>query len=169
MDTLEALYRQVVPANARTLFSSLAGNKAPITEADFTSQELDVIRAMHNKKAGHQSYFDYPTKQAQRGAGFTFDGPLDLIVNSVSDPAFSMMGTLGSYSTQDTPTGLQAKDRYNFDNFDIYKIKRDTPHLEMMKRLWQWRDSPAGLLDMFLMRYMPEINREVNIQIPRTK
>lgn len=167
MGGLQELYRHAVPANARTLLGSLFGDRSPITEKNFTSEELEVIKKMHTAKAGNQTYFDYPTKQAQRGAGFTFDGPLDLIVNSYLNPSYSMMGTLGSFNTKDTPNGIEATDRYNFDNLDSYKIRKDTPHSEMLRRAWVWKDSPAGLLDMLLMRYMPELDREVKINIPK--
>ena len=41
---------QLVPTNARVFGSTVLGNTAPITEADLSSEELDVLRSMYESK-----------------------------------------------------------------------------------------------------------------------
>lgn len=166
MSDLYSIYKKSVPANARTLLESLF-TKEPITENNFTEEELNVIREMAKLKQPAVSYFDYPQKEeAQRGAGFTFDNPLELIKKSYENPSYSMMGTLGSYNIKEDKNSITATDRYNFDNKDIYKMTGKEDVLDMIRRMWKWKDSPAGALDQLLIRY-GNIDRPVNIKIKK--
>ena len=50
MDGLEDLYRRAVPTNIRTLGESLLGNTSPITEKDFSPQELKTLSELYNTR-----------------------------------------------------------------------------------------------------------------------
>ena len=47
---LNQLYKTVVPTNARILIDTIRGQTAPLTEVDFSSDELDALRQMYNQK-----------------------------------------------------------------------------------------------------------------------
>ncbi len=160
------LYKKHVPANARTLLESLLGNKDKITERDFTAEELSVLRELAKKNKENVSYFDYP-RDGQRGGGFIFDSPIDAAVSSYKDPAYSMMGTLGSFNLTQDEKNIYAKDRYNFDNKAHYKMTGNEDLPEMLRRAWQYRTSPAGMIDQLLIRYGKGIDRDVDITIPK--
>lgn len=166
----QSVYRSAVPVNARILLESISNSKKPITEDDFTPEELEVIRQMHTKNpSGAQAYFDYPTEEARRGAGFIFDSWVDAATKSYKDPAYRMMSTLGGYTTTEDDNNIYANDTYKFDNFPIYKITPDASNSVMLNRAMAWMGSPAGMLDQLMMRYIPEIRRPVNIKIPKVQ
>lgn len=41
---LSSFYKQAVPVNARTFLDTIFGNRDPITEKDFTKEELDTLK-----------------------------------------------------------------------------------------------------------------------------
>ena len=49
MNFLENLYRAVVPVNVRTFAETALGNRQPITEKDFSPEELQAVRDTVNK------------------------------------------------------------------------------------------------------------------------
>lgn len=49
-DMFDNIYKRAVPANARIFMSTVAGNRSPITEKDFTDTELSTLRDLYNEK-----------------------------------------------------------------------------------------------------------------------
>ena len=50
------LYKTLVPVNARTLIDTMRGETAPITEANFSKDELDVLKKMYEtRKAANEA------------------------------------------------------------------------------------------------------------------
>jgi hypothetical protein len=97
----------IFPVDARTYFQTLFGNREPITERDFSANELTNIRAAieANQRRtganarGNVGYADYP-KGDQIGPGY------EPIAN-----------TLGRFNYRRMPSGeIVATDRYDFLN-----------------------------------------------------
>jgi hypothetical protein len=56
MDDLSSMYKKAVPVNARTFLSTVFGNREPITERDFSEEELQTLRqTVENAKDTHAS------------------------------------------------------------------------------------------------------------------
>jgi hypothetical protein len=117
-------YKKAVPAHIRTFAETLAGNKDPITEDNFTPEELEQVRSavrqskttprpkhyvQNEGKKGFKEveepkntvhYKDYPTKK-----------DLDLRASSAA------RNTLGRFRYDQTPDGKTvAKDTYDFED-----------------------------------------------------
>ena len=117
-DDEESLVKRVIPSQVRTFASTLAGNKEPITEKDFSKGELsqarDAImrsRAANLKKGtdkldetvGYQHYGDDEKRQKNTARDFS---PL---------PQDAIRNTLGRFKYEKTPEGrLIATDSYDF-------------------------------------------------------
>lgn len=52
---LNSIYQSLVPSNARFFMESALGNRAPITEKDFSPEELSSLRDLYNKKNSYNS------------------------------------------------------------------------------------------------------------------
>lgn len=139
----ENQYRKHVPAHIRTFVETLAGKKSPITESDFTPEELEQIRAAvrsskttqrpkhYVKPEGEKEfkaieepantvhYKDYPTKK-------------DFDLSS----AAAARNTLGRFHYEKLPDGRTvAIDKYDFDN-DLVDIgERPSSEYERMSTL----------------------------------
>ena len=137
--------RSVVPAQVRTFAETLMGKRAPITEKNFTEEELQQARdavkrsrlrsaqavyhdpTATNGDSGATKYEDYgglKAKQARK----------DLDVSKES----AMRNTLGRFRYEKTPEGrLVAKDTYDFDD-DLVGVApgiRKTAEYEKMNPL----------------------------------
>lgn len=97
----------IFPVDARTYFQTLFGNREPITERDFSANELANIQAAIEanqrrtgaSNRGNVGYADYP-KGDQIGAGYE---PIE--------------NTLGRFNYRRLPSGeIVATDRYDFFN-----------------------------------------------------
>ena len=115
----------VFPVDARTYFQTLFGNREPITERDFSSSELENIRAAiaaSQARTGAQArgavgYADYP-KGAQIGPGYE---PIET--------------TLGRFNYRQLPNGeLVATDRYDFLNDERRPSVEDYERMGALQR-----------------------------------
>jgi hypothetical protein len=117
--TSQNIKNALVPVNMRKYISHLLGDRSPITESDFTEKDLDAIRYAIEKQGGGSSgtigYGDY-SPQGFSDFGNPGEGPLDLLKNSYTDPAYRMETTLGMASYRQLPDGSYVvEDRYNFN------------------------------------------------------
>jgi hypothetical protein len=115
----ESLVKSLIPAQIRTFASTLAGNRDPITEKDFTQSELDQARSAImrsrtdqlnkfrkrklDETVGYQHYGDDEKRQKDTMRDFS---PL---------PQDAMRNTLGRFAYKKDPNGhLIATDSYDF-------------------------------------------------------
>ena len=140
----------VIPSNMKLFAEYMLGSNSPITEEDFTQEELQLMRAqIMRKQAENQKNED---KWRNQVAGMSPDHPdfematkklrsyedtkdrtaLDAyddvdwdkesVLSSFSDPAYNLATTLGSYSAHQTPEGLVVKDEYDWGDTDTSKL-----------------------------------------------
>jgi hypothetical protein len=138
--TLGSVYKKAVPAHIRTFAETLAGNKDPITEDNFTPEELEQIKSAVRKskttprpkhyvqnegKKGFKEieepkntvhYKDYPTKR-----------DLDLSSSAAA------RNTLGRFRYDQTPDGRTiAKDTYDFGDDLVEHGERSSAEYKAM-------------------------------------
>jgi hypothetical protein len=101
-----------IPAQVRTFASTLAGNRDPITEKNFTKAELQQMRSAieRSKKRGSQKstvdYADYGDDSKRQQMAFKDFSVL---------PKDAARNTLGRFKYEKTPEGrLVAIDNYDF-------------------------------------------------------
>jgi hypothetical protein len=116
---IQGVKNALIPVNVRQYVSHLTGNRSPITEAQFTPEDLDAIRYAIAKQGGGASgligYGDYGP-QGWSTFGDPKEGPLDMLYKSYTDPAYRMETTLGGASYRRLPDGSYVvEDRYNFN------------------------------------------------------
>mgnify|MGYP006274081157 CR=1 FL=1 len=123
----------LIPAQVRTFVGTLAGNRDPITEKDFTPEELAQARkAINNsyKRQLRDVNFSPDTAKYKNYEGLTKLGILDPTVgyadysrkgsrtpatDSSVAPSAAMRNTLGRFKYEKTPEGrLVATDTYDF-------------------------------------------------------
>ena len=119
VDRLQRVKNALIPVNVRQYASHLAGNVSPITERQFTPEDLEAIRFAIAKRGGGEKgqigYGDY-SKAGFSSFGDPSEGPLDMLYKSYTDPAYRMETTLGMASYRKLPDGSYVvEDRYNFN------------------------------------------------------
>ena len=138
----ESLVKKIVPAHLRTFVSTLAGNRSPITEKDFTKAELEQARNAVIKSRDRQTgksfikeegkplrqNYDPTVGYKDYGKGME-EGRQDFNVGSGA----AMRNTLGKFDYEKTPEGrLIAKDNYDFKD-DLVKEAKVRPSAEYEK------------------------------------
>ena len=126
-----SLVKKIVPAQVRTFVSTLAGNKNPITEKDFTEDELKQARDAVTKSRERQTGKRFIKEEGDKLARQHYDETVDYKdygkgmnnmrrdFNVGSDAA--MRNTLGRFKYEKTPEGrLVATDNYDFKD-DLIK------------------------------------------------
>lgn len=94
----------ILPTPAKLYLDSVvSGKKEPITEADFSPEELAAIRKMiGNKAQGGITYADYDAS-SQPG------------LSSLLSPAGRVANSLGQFNYQADPEGATVTDDYDFN------------------------------------------------------
>jgi hypothetical protein len=118
--------------------------------ADYVNR-IAARRASYDKTRGKTSvqYNDYPDEKAAP----TFDGWLNSVWKSYTDPAYRMKTVLGSFNAYDTPQGAEIKDQYKFDNKRFYNtfynadFNKDSA-LDLLKKA----HGPIDFLDMLMIK-----------------
>jgi hypothetical protein len=124
-----------------------------------TTAALDTYDRTKNKTSVR--YNDYPDKLAAP----TFDSWLNTVWKSYTDPAYRLKTTLGSFNVQETPTGLVATDKYDFDAADFYARKGKPPAEMSTAEMWKRSNGPVDFLDMLMIKRGAP-SRNVNIKLP---
>jgi hypothetical protein len=138
-----SLVKKIVPAQVRTFVSTLAGNKDPITEKDFTEAELKQARDAVVKSRERQTGKRFIKEEGDKLARQHYDPTVDYKdygkgmdntrrdFNVGSDAA--IRNTLGKFSYEKTPEGrLIAKDNYDFKD-DLVKESKVRPSADYEK------------------------------------
>ena len=128
-----SLVKKIVPAQVRTFVSTLAGNKNPITEKDFTEDELKQARDAVTKSRERQTGKRFIKEEGDKLARQHYDETVDYkdygegkdrIANDFNmGSGAAMRNTLGRFKYEKTPEGrLVAIDTYDFKNDLANKI-----------------------------------------------
>lgn len=142
-----SLVKKIVPAQVRTFVSTLAGNRDPITEKDFTADELKQVRDAITKSRERQTGKSFIASGTPGKKDYKLDQYYDPTVdykdygkgmdntrrdfNVGSDAA--IRNTLGKFSYEKTPEGrLIAKDSYDFKD-DLVKESKVRPSADYEK------------------------------------
>lgn len=169
MSTLAEALRSYVPMDVRLFGSTLFGNRDPITEKDFTPQELAGIQAVvgQAQKRGSSGDVQYPDYNAFTG------------VNSRPEynPQIAAKTALGRFNYVQNPDGtITVKDRYDFINEGRQKSVEEykqmnpvTKALTVVGRAvadnpMKW---PTNLANELGSAYIGTEGRDVNINLPR--
>ena len=120
-----SLVKKIVPAQVRTFVSTLAGNKNPITEKDFTEDELKQARDAVTKSRERQTGKRFIKEEGDKLARQHYDETVDYKdygkgLNEARQDAnigrsAAIRNTLGRFKYEKTPEGrLVATDNYDF-------------------------------------------------------
>lgn len=111
MDTtqLANMLRGIVPMDMRLFGSTLFGNRDPITEKDFTPEELAGMQSVVNQAQARGSKGDVQYKDYARFSGEN--------ARPEYNPQIATRTTLGRFNYTQNPDGtLRVTDRYDFAN-----------------------------------------------------
>ena len=109
------------PTAGRVYLESMQGKRDPITEADFSPEELNRIRQLVNstEDRGNVQYKDYRKLKRdlmQKGENVGVLGPS---LFAIGNPTGNAMMTLGRFKYVRDPDGtLRAVDEYDFNNIN---------------------------------------------------
>lgn len=140
----------LLPTPARLYLETLAaGKREPITEADFSPQEIDAIQSLiaGAREPGSVHYSDYGKDQP---------GLMGLL-----SPKGRVANSLGQFNYQQTPEGTVVTDNYDFNPM----FKNESPLLNVMSGLGTAGFSPLHLLGEYLVP--PGKGRQVRIKLPK--
>jgi hypothetical protein len=154
---LENAFRAFVPAQVRTFVGSLAGDESPITEKNFSGDELDQMRkaimssrqdrtamnarlhheAMQNAataKERRELFNRGPSKELDQTVGYQHypGSPTGLMSDFSLSSDAAIRNTLGRFAYQKTPEGnLVATDLYKFRNDQSDKTRPTSDYADM--------------------------------------
>ena len=121
---LQKLNPQMFPTSAKTLIETVQGNKEPITEKNFTPEELTALKNLieTTSNRGDVQYSDYikfMRKQKEEG---TLPASLVPSFLSTLDPIGNLQTTLGRFTYyRDAEGNLIVVDKYNFNKISEQK------------------------------------------------
>jgi hypothetical protein len=116
---LQRFNAQLFPTAAKTLIETVQGNKTPITEKNFTPEELIALKKLIDitGNRGNVQYEDYLNlmKKEQQEKG-TIPMSINPSLLSVLDPIGNVQTTLGRFTyTRDANGNLVVVDKYDFN------------------------------------------------------
>ena len=133
------------PTAGKVYLESMQGKRGPITEADFSPEELNHLRQLIEitEGRGDVQYKDYAKlrkKLAKEGTPTTIVGPN---VMSTFNPMGNVWGTMGRFKyARDADGTLRAIDDYDFSNVNPNNVEPST--LYDMLRQYGYEKMPPG-------------------------
>jgi hypothetical protein len=107
------------PTSARMLLETVQGKKTPITESNFSPEEMDVMRQLADLKGGDKgsiNYADYVALAKEMNKQGKVPASMSPGLFSMADPMGNVQTTLGQFRYQRDPKGnLQIVDEYDFN------------------------------------------------------
>lgn len=108
-----------LPTSARTLLETVQGGRSRITEANFSPEEIDVMRQLATLKGGDKgsiNYADYVALAGEMNKQGKMPASMSPGLLSMADPMGNVQTTLGQFRYQRDPKGnLQITDTYDFN------------------------------------------------------
>jgi hypothetical protein len=116
---LQKLRPDLFPTAAKTLIETAQGNKEPITEKNFTPEELKILQKLieSTNEKGNVQYPDYYQlmKKQQKEKG-TIPASFMPSITSMLDPIGNIQTTLGRFTySRDADGNLIIVDKYDFN------------------------------------------------------
>jgi hypothetical protein len=122
-----SLVKKIVPAQVRTFTETVMGKRDPITEKDFTADELKQARDAITKSRDRQTGKRFIKEEGDKLARQHYDPTVDYkdygegkdrVINDFNvGSGAAMRNTLGRFKYEKTPEGrLVATDTYDFKN-----------------------------------------------------
>jgi hypothetical protein len=115
----QRLPADVFPTSGRTLLETVQGAKTPITEKNFSPEEMDVMRELAALKGGDKgsiSYADYVALAREMNKRGEVPASMSPSLFSMADPMGNVQTTLGQFRYMKDPQGnLQVVDKYDFN------------------------------------------------------
>lgn len=115
----QRLPADVFPTSGRTLLETVQGAKTPITEKNFSAEEMDVMRELAALKGGDKgsiSYADYVELAKEMNKKGKVPASMSPSLFSMADPMGNVQTTLGQFRYMKDPQGnLQVVDKYDFN------------------------------------------------------
>lgn len=116
---LQKLRADMFPTSAKTLIETAQGNKEPITEKNFTPEELASLLKLiaSTNERGNVQYLDYYNLMTkERKEKGTIPASLMPSILSMADPIGNLQTTLGRFSySRDAEGNLIVVDKYDFN------------------------------------------------------
>jgi hypothetical protein len=106
------------PTSARTFLETVRGDRSPITEKNFSKDELAIIKDLA-EMAGDRGYVDYPDyiklakKKQMEGKGLSYSVTPSML--SMGDALGNVQTTLGRFGYKREGDRLVATDKYDFN------------------------------------------------------
>lgn len=108
-----------LPTSARTLLETVQGGRSRITEANFSPEEIEVMRQLAELKGGDKgaiNYADYIALAGEMNKQGKMPASMSPSLLSMADPMGNVQTTLGRFRYQRDPKGnLQISDTYDFN------------------------------------------------------
>jgi hypothetical protein len=108
-----------LPTSARTLLETVQGSRSRMTEANFSPEEIDVMRQLAELKGGQKgsiNYADYVALAGEMNKQGKVPASMSPGLLSMADPMGNVQTTLGQFRYQRDPKGnLQISDTYDFN------------------------------------------------------
>jgi hypothetical protein len=115
----QRLPADVFPTSGRTLLETVQGAKTPITEKNFSPEEMDVMRELAALKGGDKgsiNYADYVALAKEMNKKGKVPASMSPSLFSMADPMGNVQTTLGQFRYMKDPQGnLQVVDKYDFN------------------------------------------------------
>jgi hypothetical protein len=115
----QRLPADVFPTTGRTLLETVQGVKTPITEENFSPEEMSVMRELATRKGGDKgsiNYADYVALAEEINKKDKASASASPSLFSMADPMGNVQTTLGQFSYIKDPEGnLQVVDTYDFN------------------------------------------------------
>jgi hypothetical protein len=145
------LLDSVVPTPVRLYWDSIArGKRGPISEADFTPEELAAIRRMVEQQPASQGGITYANYSNAEQPG----------IGSLLSPGGRVATSLGQFTYQRDPEGVTVSDNYDFN--PIYKD--ESPLIKALSTLGTLGFSGLHMIGEHVLP--PGKGRPVKIRLP---
>lgn len=116
---MQKLRPDLFPTSAKTLIETAQGKKDPITEKNFTAEELAALQKLiaSTNERGDVQYSDYYNLMTkERKEKGTIPASLMPSILSIADPIGNLQTTLGRFSySRDADGNLIVVDKYDFN------------------------------------------------------
>lgn len=133
------------PTAGRVFLESMQGKRGPITEADFSPEELNNIRKLIGitEGRGNVQYKDYAKLKEQLMKGGDKNVILGPSVLAATNPLGNALSTLGRFTyARDSDGTLRAVDTYDFNSNNPASVTPSTPYA--MLRQYGYEKMPPG-------------------------
>lgn len=175
----ETLYQQL-PTNVRLYLEFLAGKDSPITEQDFTRDELEYMVNQLNKRNASPTFDElFDEKSSVPVNAYYSEAVYDpenigRFLETLQTPEYRVQTSLGEYTglKDDEGNFKRIVDAYNFNEADLPELLQlsrghnQGEYAVTITDVLSALDRPQLAAELFARYVRPEHSRDVNINIP---